>query len=206
MWSNNATTQNITGLPAGYVHGNCERRGDHAPRSLPCIVPDNPNTRSCRFLSQQHRADWNNGSINLTVIGGVAPYMYQWGSGQVVQDLSNIPAGDYTVTVTGANGCVAVGNAFVPDNAIPISLDGNVTPQTSCVTNNGSIVLILSPNNLTVLGRTAATRLNLTIFRPAPTTLRSAPRHLHRNGKFYGRRCIRSTVSRCIHHARYLRF
>ncbi|MBD0257855.1 MAG: SprB repeat-containing protein, partial [Cytophagales bacterium] len=50
------------------------------------------------------------GSINITVSGGTEPYTYSWKdeAGNVVstnEDLQNVGAGEYTVTVTDKNGC-----------------------------------------------------------------------------------------------------
>ncbi|HZF99945.1 MAG TPA: T9SS type A sorting domain-containing protein, partial [Chitinophagales bacterium] len=46
-----------------------------------------------------------NGSVNLTVSGGTSPYTYAWSNGATTQDILNVAAGTYTVTVTQANGC-----------------------------------------------------------------------------------------------------
>ena len=48
------------------------------------------------------------GSINLTVSGGVSSYGYSWSGGLPSQkDQNSLPAGNYSVTVTDANSCVA---------------------------------------------------------------------------------------------------
>jgi gliding motility-associated-like protein len=49
---------------------------------------------------------FNNGSIDLTVAGGVAPYSYLWSNGAVTQNLTGLTPGDYEVAVTDYNGCV----------------------------------------------------------------------------------------------------
>jgi hypothetical protein len=49
-----------------------------------------------------------NGSINTVVTGGKAPYKYQWSTGAKTAGITNLNAGDYTLTVTDANNCHAV--------------------------------------------------------------------------------------------------
>lgn len=47
----------------------------------------------------------NTGAVNLLVSGGSAPFTYTWSNGTTTEDLINIPAGNYLVTVKDANGC-----------------------------------------------------------------------------------------------------
>ncbi len=47
----------------------------------------------------------NSGAINLLVAGGTAPFTYSWSNGITTEDLANVPAGNYLVTVKDANDC-----------------------------------------------------------------------------------------------------
>jgi hypothetical protein len=44
-------------------------------------------------------AGGNNGFVNLSVDGGVGPYKYKWSNGTSNEDLFNLSAGTYTVTL-----------------------------------------------------------------------------------------------------------
>ena len=39
----------------------------------------------------------NDGAIQITVQGGIPPYVYKWNNQQTTQDLLDIPAGNYQI-------------------------------------------------------------------------------------------------------------
>ena len=47
------------------------------------------------------------GSAYISVSAGTPPYDYLWSTGDTVEDLIDVGAGIYTVTVTGADNCAA---------------------------------------------------------------------------------------------------
>ena len=63
------------------------------------------------------------GSLSVTVVGGVAPYTYLWtnGSGDFTTPIiENLCSGIYNITVTDANGCMVSNSGVVNDTLIPI--------------------------------------------------------------------------------------
>lgn len=69
----------------------------------------------------------NNGAIDLIVSGGTTPFAYSWSNGATTEDLTNLVAGNYGVTVTDANNCVVTGQYSLIRPA-PIQI--NVTTET----------------------------------------------------------------------------
>ncbi len=56
---------------------------------------------------------FDNGAIDLTSSGGVAPYTYLWSNGLLTQDISGLTQGSYQVVVTDSNGCTERDSARV---------------------------------------------------------------------------------------------
>jgi len=69
------------------------------------------------------------GSAILTVSGGQAPYATPvWSNGTTASSLSNLCAGNYSVNVTDANGCVGTQNFTINSGAtFTVSTSGNVS-------------------------------------------------------------------------------
>lgn len=58
-----------------------------------------------------------NGSISLSVSGGIAPYVYEWSNGASVKDISGLSKGSYSVKITDAMGQIAENTCFVDEPA-----------------------------------------------------------------------------------------
>jgi hypothetical protein len=78
-----------------------------------------------------------NGTINLTVNGGTAPYSFVWSNGSSTQNLNMLPPGCYTVVVTDAAGCQAMATACVTNLAGPILYSNSNPVSTFSVVNGG---------------------------------------------------------------------
>ena len=82
----------------------------------------------------------NNGSIDLTIATGTAPFNYTWmPGGATTQDLTNLAPGSYSVTVTDANGCSFVKTATITQPNLLEMTETHV--NASCGNPNGTITL-----------------------------------------------------------------
>ena len=91
-------------------------------------------------------ADRNDGIIGILIAGGQAPYSYEWSNGKTgATGITQLAAGDYTVSVTDANGCLVIETytLVAPD---PIMATETITHAT-CGEANGSISLAVSGGN-----------------------------------------------------------
>lgn len=81
----------------------------------------------------------SNGGVNI-VINSTQDLTYQWSTtpAQTSQNLSGVPAGQYTVTVTDENGCTVTGTYTVGNTSGPTISNFNIT-QPACGNSNGAI-------------------------------------------------------------------
>jgi len=91
----------------------------------------------------------SDGSIDLTVTGGAAPYTFLWNTTATTEDLASIGAGNHTVTVTDANGCVA-NAAYILTAPTTVTADLTISTQpggagiTCNGGNDGSVAAVIA--------------------------------------------------------------
>ena len=147
IWNNGTTSQDISNLVAGnYLLTITDNNGCKLNSGNIAITqPSNALSTSYSSVDVLCYSE-SNASINLSVSGGTAGYSYLWSSGQTTQDLSNIYAGNYSVTVSDANSCRSVQNITITQ---PTALNAFVVKgDVSCFGYNDGTV------DLTVTGGT----------------------------------------------------
>lgn len=111
-WSNKKTTQTVTGLAAGtYKITVTDKTGCLSYGSATLTAPTAIGVTLVTYKESVTGA--KDGSIDLTASGGAPSYTYKWSNGPTTEDIANIGAGTYTVTITDSNNCTAVKSASV---------------------------------------------------------------------------------------------
>ena len=145
-WDNGMMTEDISGLVAGTYRlkitnaNGCSVWGSYTVEQSASLVAE--------LEVIQPTAD-EDGEIDLTVSGGVAPYTYTWANGETSEDLFNVTAGFYEVTVMDVNGCDVITNTIVEEmsvagiedmDGIQTSVYPNPTTDVATVTWNSAAV------------------------------------------------------------------
>lgn len=86
-----------------------------------------------------------NGSASVFIMGGMAPYSFNWSNGGNTATLDNITAGTYNITVTDQLGCQGEGSVTVGSTNQNLSVSIAVVHQvTSCTSNDGELLATAS--------------------------------------------------------------
>ena len=160
-WSNGATTEDLDGLIAGNY--NVLVTDAHACETTMDVSINQAGSLALMINSTDVACNGaQTGSVQLTIEGGMPPYMIQWNNGATTASISNIAAGDYSVVVTDANACETTAIVTI-NQATAISVTAN-TSNISCNNeNDGSIDLVIQGGTIpyTILWNNGATGSNL---------------------------------------------
>ena len=173
VWSTGATGMNICGLLAGtYTVTVTDANGC---TSSSAVTLTQPTIMAASSIDVNvSTIGGSDGSIDLTVSGGTPSYTYFWSNGSNSQDLTNISAGTYTVTISDINGCTITYSTTITqpssgplsvslsptnvtcsgagDGIMTANVTGGTTPYTYLWSNGGTTATItgLTPANYTV--------------------------------------------------------
>ncbi|MFO7791004.1 MAG: PKD domain-containing protein [Bacteroidales bacterium] len=112
--------QNVAGVYAGWHYVTItDSVGCEHEDSVFIEEPDAPLSMTYDYTNVSCHGGYD-GALDITVSGGTPPYYYQWSNGMQTEDLVNIPAGDYTVTITDSHECKYVWTMVViePDSLV----------------------------------------------------------------------------------------
>ncbi|MCB9163441.1 MAG: choice-of-anchor L domain-containing protein [Flavobacteriales bacterium] len=110
---NGLTSNNpmITGLgPGAYCVVITDANGCEAQD---CSTLEAPGALEASTAATSAACAGDNGTVDLTVVGGSAPYQYEWDNGATTEDLIGLAPGDLNVVVTDANGCITLASATI---------------------------------------------------------------------------------------------
>lgn len=142
-WSNGETTEDIANLPAGVY--TVTVTDDHLCQSTTTRTITEPDAPLQSFIEPTHNICFggNIGSADLTVDGGVAPYYFEWSNGDITEDIFDLTAGTYTVTITDDNGCTLIDTVTI--NQPPQIIITSTITHISCFgESDGSVSVVVT--------------------------------------------------------------
>jgi len=102
-WSNGESGATVTGLaPGNYTVTVTDANGCNNTASTTIDDSTSPNASTS---STDTTCGDSDGSATASATNGTAPYTYAWSNGMSGSAISGLADGDYTVTITDANGC-----------------------------------------------------------------------------------------------------
>jgi hypothetical protein len=157
LWTNGATTNSIVVSSSGSY-------GVSVTNAAGCIAAATPTAitvfaaPTASITASGPTSFCQGTSINLTANAGST---YVWSNGQTTSSISVASAGNYTVTVTNADGCTAVSSSVpVSVNAVPVASIQANGPTTVC---QGSSVVLTANGGTGFSWSNTATTSSITV-------------------------------------------
>ncbi|NLN72647.1 MAG: T9SS type B sorting domain-containing protein [Bacteroidales bacterium] len=140
-WNNGQTTAIISNLEQGtYILTVTDTKACTQTASYTVTQPNQ--IQISGTTNSPNCFEGNDGSVNITVNGGTPEYSYSWSNSATSQNLNNVQAGVYTITVSDANSCTKTAS-FEINNPDQMLINSTVIPET-CDNDNGAISIVVN--------------------------------------------------------------
>ena len=140
LWSNGETLSSINDLAAGtYTITVTDQHGCMISTDVTVIPLTIGLQVTAPVLNGGHHiscAGGTNGSVDLSVLSGAGPFSYLWSTGATTEDLVNLSAGSYTVTVS--NGFCTSSTSLTITEPAPITVSSSSTDVSCFGGSNGT--------------------------------------------------------------------
>ena len=142
-WSDGASTQHRTQLPAGDYAVTITRAGTTCTHVLMITVPDETITFTISLATTDPDCGRSNGAIS-GMADPAGTYTWSWSTGASTPDIGDLQAGAYTVTVSAGGNCTQMQSATLQEKPFDPSLQISVTPA-DCGSTNGTAAVTVDP-------------------------------------------------------------
>jgi gliding motility-associated-like protein len=152
QWSHGATNASVSNLQAGlYTVTVTDANGCTAVQSIQITEPSSAVQAVASVVSNVRCNNGNNGSVSVQVSGGNTPYSYMWSNGSFGQNLNNLPAGNYSLVVTDADGCSDSLQVSVIEPQQPVVLSLLDLQHLTCGQNTGGSISVQASGGTGIL-------------------------------------------------------
>jgi len=112
LWSTGATGSAISNMPTG-TYNLSVTDANNCSVSVSAYIAPGSALNAVTTSNNVTCFNDNNGTAQVTLNSGTAPYAYSWSNGATSSTVINLPAGSYSVTITDANHCTTSGGVTV---------------------------------------------------------------------------------------------
>ena len=136
LWTNGATTQEVSGLGEG-AHTVSIRDANDCLINETVVIPPKPFDVVVNTLQHVSCRGGADGALGVTVVGGNEYYTYRWtGPGGAVvsesQDIANLEAGHYQFEITDRNNCAHTETYEITEPSAPLTAQVVAAEPVSC--------------------------------------------------------------------------
>ncbi|MDX2002379.1 MAG: PKD domain-containing protein [Chitinophagales bacterium] len=147
LWSNGGNSSTVSNLAAGsYILTLTDAAGCSVTTTRTITQPASALQAAITASTPLSCAGSNNGTITVNATGGTSGYSFAWNTSPVQTNATatGLAAGNYTVTVTDANGCTTTASGTVGAPSNPVTVSVNTDQTSGCGIADGSLTATAS--------------------------------------------------------------